>query len=224
MNLGEMRTVLKWALGGTLASQHSSGDGLTVLDYWINFAYRQLANALDLPALERLDTTMSTVATQAFVNLPADTYAVLTFYDVTNSHYIHPLTGGWEEYERQGVIIGATSANLTDWTRLANQAYFKPRPTGVYQLRAKLKVEPAALSDAAASPIIPTIYHDGILILAKSKGWRDNGDDTKANAVLQGEYRAFLAQTRAPRTVEGYTRRGRGIRVRHSIVDRTLGT
>ena len=223
MTLAEMQTVLRWSLGGTLASQHSSGDGLTVLNYWINYAYRRLCNIIDLPALERLDTSMTTASGVASVTLPTDTYAVLTFYDVTNSHYIHPLNGGWEEYERQGVIIGSTSTNLTHWTRFGNSAYFKPRPAGAYALRAKLKIEPPLLSAAGSTPIIPPIWHDGIVILAKAKGWRDNGDDSRANAILAGEWREFMSGIRTPRAVEGYTRRGRGIRVKHNISDRTLG-
>lgn len=222
MTLADLRTQVRIRLGGSSRQDLISGDGLTALDYWINFAVRELAHTFRFPQLERLDSSRTTSTADAFVSIPSDAYAIRTVFDITNAVYLRPLPGGFEEYERTRVL-SSDQGRPTHWVRQASSIYFKPRPNGAYGLRMLVQDEPATLAAPGDIPIIPEVWHDAIMLLAVRNGWNALDETSRATAVEQGEYRAFLTRVRLPQAIESHTRRPRGIRAWRGIRDRRLG-
>lgn len=199
----------------------SSGDGLTALNLWINAAQQELAHMLRFPGIERNDTSMVTSSADRFVNLPSDAYAVLSVYDSTHSFMLDPFEGGWHEYERQ--VSTTTTTQPTKWLHFENRIYFKDPPSGAFNLRVGLWINPPTLVNPGDTPVLPPIWHEAITLLATRSGWRALGDDRRADLLEQGEFASFLARVQTPKAVESHVPKRRGLRVRRFITKPHLG-
>ena len=212
-SFSDIQAAVRFRLGAR--TDLSSGDGLIALNVWINDAQQQLAHMLHFPGIEREDTSMTTSATDRFVTLPSDAYAVLSVYDVTHSYMLDPFEGGWHEYERR--VSTTTTSQPTKWLHFEDRIYLKDPPNGAFSLRVGLWIHPPQLVDPGDAPVLPPTWHEAITILAARNGWRALGDDRRADLIEQGEFASFIARTRTPKAVEHNVPKRRGLRVRRFI-------
>jgi hypothetical protein len=220
MTLEQMQAEIRFRLGGTRRSDLQSGDGLTALNNWIDFAYRSLVHTIRFPQFERLDTTQSTSVSNAYITIPTGIYNIFTIFDITNANYIEPLPGGWEEYERRGVL-SANAGKPSRWTRLNNLVYFEPRPDAVYALRLFALDEPSLIAPGT-EPVIPEVWHMGIVFRAVAEGWIAYDEPEKSASAMK-QYAQHLGSTRTQRGVESHGRRSRGIKVFTGATNPRLG-
>lgn len=137
---------------------------------YINYAYRDLCSSL---MLEELITSVAfdTVADQALYHLPnaiRDTRQVSIVDAVT-----YPISGGlplnkrdvfW--YRKQ---ILFSDVGPTDFFKYNELLVVWPTPTAIKPLVVEGRIRPDDLVDETDSPILPTEWHEGILLLAKTK-------------------------------------------------------
>jgi len=218
MTLAEMRTQIRYRVGRR--SDLTSGDGLTVANYCINRAQRQITHTFRFSELEAENTSRTTVNNVDTVAVPTPAYAVLSVFDVTNTLFLRPLPGGWESYER---TRSTSTAHPTQWLRFADLIYFRPRPNGAFNLRMGIQTEPADLTVDGDQPVIPPVWHDGIIILATIHLWRSIDEDERADALERGEWRSFLSQVRTPKALESHVSKVRGLRVQRYLSNRDVG-
>lgn len=218
--LSEIQSSVRFGLGSR--SDLLAGDGLSALNGWINAAQREICHRFRFSELEREDTSLVTNASDRFVSIPGNVYAVLSVYDATNSRLLDPFPGGYPEYER--AVSSTIRTRPTEWLRFANRIYFKDPPDNAYSLRCGFWVEPDILgADLSASPIIPEVWHDGIKILAKRNGWRDLGDDRRAQAIVSEEWQPFLSWVRSPMGIEMNNAKRRGLKFRRNWHHQHMG-
>jgi hypothetical protein len=217
-NLGQIQTAVRYRLGDR--SDLSTTDGLVLLTRWANEAQREICHAFRFPQQED-EITLSTNATNRFVTLPATTYAVLTVRDTTNNRSLVPLEGGWHEYERRDTTVrGAPSK----WLHFKDRLYLYLPANGVYTLNVGIWKEPTDMVNIEDSPSVPVIWHDAVKILATRNGWRDLGDDRRAELIESGEWLRFINTVRTPSGIESTNPKRRGLRVRHYIMRTHEGT
>lgn len=218
-DLTTLRAGVRYRLGNR--TDLTTGDGLTALDRWINAAYQEICHTFRFTELESEDTSLTMSTSLAYVAVPSNVYAVLSVTDTTASQHLDPFEGDFAEYERRRITL--TAANPTRYLIYANRIYFHPIPSAANVLRCGFWLEVTPLSAVTESPIIPSLWHDGIIILATRNGWRDLGDDTRAQLIETGEWLAFTARVRTPRAIEAMLAKRRGLRVRRFIRTRHKG-
>lgn len=144
--------------------------GNTRVNKFVNYAYRDLASSIQLEELIE-SLTFNTVANQYLYKLPnavRDLRSVSLVDAVTYS-----VSGGiplrkrdlfW--YRRQ---ILFSDVGPTDYFKYNDLLVLWPTPTAVNALSLEFRIRPDDLVNDTDSPILPTEWHEGIMLLAKAK-------------------------------------------------------
>ena len=215
--LSNLQQRLRWRFGSR--SDLASGDGLALLNSWINRAVQTIAHSYPFHQQE-VTRSVNTVVATDFIATPIDLFAVTSVYNVTSSVALTMFSGGWEERERQLVN---SNGRPVRWIHYGDNIHFDRPVDAIYTLRVSGRQEPIDLAAPTDPPPFPKVWHDGVEILAGHYGWMGLNDEERATAVLAGEWQAFLRSVKVPKAIEAYNRKTRGVRTAQSIRSRTLG-
>lgn len=219
-DLTTLRLKVRYRLGNR--DDLTTGDGLTLLDEWINDAYEEIAHSVHFHVFES-EATLATVVGERRISLASQSpviYAILSAHDVTNDRNLDRFSGGFNEYER---VVGVTNGDPIEYLHYGTFFYMRPPPSAIISIRLGVRIEVTRLTTPGSSPLLPIVWHRGIEILAARNGWRGLGDDARAAAIEQNEWRSFRATVRTPRAIEAYSPRRRGVRTRMLLRDRAMG-
>lgn len=163
------------SLQATLLEELSSRTDATTprLTRWINFAYRQCCGMLDLPELWAT-ISFSLVADQYLYLYPVGLGWVKEFSVIDSTTYGD--TVGGIKLRPIALDLYRTLDDLTDeprmWFQHGRMAVFYPTPLNARTAVADVKIRPVDLSAATDSPIIGSEFHEGIMLMAKARAFR----------------------------------------------------
>lgn len=167
LNLEDFREELSTATG-------NRGFTNPQLDRWINFAYLDVAGALDLDELED-DSDVATVGGQAYIAKPTDSTRVLAVIDDTNGTYLQHIDK--TEYFR---LNRTTTGAPVKWAELKERIYLHPTPSAIITMKVLHKIEPAPLTATTDVTVLDATWDAGIWMLAAHYAFMAVGDDQKA--------------------------------------------
>jgi len=218
MTLAEIRAQVRYRVGQRADLQ--TNDGLTSLDYSINAAYDEITHNFRFTELERLDLGQSAAQGDESIPVPTNAYAVLTVFNTTDSLRLQPLVGGWEARERN---FSTTQVRPDRWVRFADALFFKQPADATYNFRIAVQDSPTELTAASASPVIPRVWHRGIIILAVRNMWNGLDEEDRADRIMRAEWPVFRNSVRTAKAIEEYSKKPRGLRVERRFKNRRIG-
>lgn len=153
---------------------------------YVNEAYRDFLTLNPrLPFNATRSTSITIAANGRSSNLPTDVWRVTAVWDATDLQPLVPLTNPaqprWE-------YPSDTEQGVPQQYRLFGRALeVYPRPAQLTTFAVDYYLQPADLSADGDLPAFPAAYHGGIIALAVSKAYRDDGN---ANAAKEYESEA----------------------------------
>lgn len=205
LSLSQLRTELSNRLGGR------SDIDADRLNLWLNEAYIDLCNALDLAVLRSQITHTMTVGRVDY-KLPANirmAVAISYEYDGCGGliDKIDP-----EEYRR--IRIQYDSGAPVVWTPFMPELIvFYPSPDVAYPLTLDVKLRPTRMTLDAHYPILPDEYIEGLLLLARSKAFSALMEFSLGGQCMN-EYVSFMRSRRNEVAEQDEGRVGRIVPVR----------
>ena len=197
MNLAALVTATRDELNEPTAGFWSD----TELKRWINRASMDLAESARLAAAT--STTVTTVSGTEKYNLPSDFGAVrqVELVDASNSN-------DFTELDAMSIDLREDdTGEPTGYYVEDDDLYVIPKPDGVYSLRVWYVKRGTTLSADADTPIIPTEFHDLIVLFAVSQAKRK--DDDAAFQVYANDYEAgkrdMMIKLRDRQQSDGFT-------------------
>jgi hypothetical protein len=148
---------------------------------WINDAYLDLVNSLELPESYR-SFELTTVAGQAFYLLPSTVYTVR---DISATDPSLTATGGALEkldiYSYRKLPIRSSSPDA--WLREQGVLVLWPTPDKEYTLAVDARLQPMKLAADDDYPLLEDKWHETLLKAAKFRAWEAVQNDTKSALV-----------------------------------------
>ncbi len=173
MDLVTMRTKLRKRVGNPTVTDVPDVD----LTGHINTAYHEIANSYRFRMVRKL-CTFDTVASQAEYGLPSDCLAVLKARNSTSEHRLEKMD------DRKGAELEnvSTEGDPTKYIRYRDWITLVPTPDGVYTIQLHYKADVSDLSADADEPVVPSVWHEGIIKLARYYYYDEEGDIPKAQS------------------------------------------
>lgn len=164
---------------------------LTTADYdrWIDNGLLDLCTRrVHIHALERVGTTILSVANQPDYARPLGSFSILYLEDTTNQRVLTRFPGGFEEYLRAKQNAPTAQANdvpshFAEWGE--SFYVFKLPPVSNINWVPYVYVRPTLAATDGASPDIPDEWHYAIELIAAEHGFRDLGDEERADKVAE---------------------------------------
>lgn len=185
MSLLALRGELDAMLGGR-------ADILTSrYDLWINMAYWDLCTSLDIDELKG-SLSFDLVIDQPLYLLPQAVDTILgvsiVLPESENINEGYPL----DKIDLSSFrSLVAEDGDPTMFFRLVRMLVFYPTPDAERTVALDVRIRPLDLEDESDCPIVPSEWHEGILLGAAARGHRALREFTDAAAV-QNEYVSFL--------------------------------
>lgn len=160
-------------------------------DLWLNMAYRDLCTSLDIDELKG-GLALELVAEQPLYLLPqaVDTIlgASIVLPESENINEGYPLDK-IDLSSYRGLV--SEDADPTMFFRLVNMLVFYPTPDSERTVALDVRIRPLDLEDETDCPIVPSEWHEGILLGAAARGHRALREFPAA-AAMQNDYVSFL--------------------------------
>lgn len=173
---------------------------------YVNTAYGDVLQALPFFPWNEFATTLTYSASTRSQSLPTDAWQVLSVFNATDIWPMVELEGR-EQYLNLYPL--QTEIGSPIHYRIFNNAIqIYPLPQGSTALTVEYAAMPADMVNDADVPIIPTQWHDLLVIGAIAKAYRDDGNDEQASAYetefqsMLGTLKVNLSQPRNPRYYE----------------------
>lgn len=150
----------------------------TRIGRWVNFAYHDIAGAIDFEEFDA-DVTTPTVAGTPEIDAPADSQVIQIVKDVSNDILL-----GWipkTEYYRRAVLPQAAPKY---WTRHSDLIKLNPVPDGIYDLLVIYKTPPAVMSGSDVTEI-SAVWDQAIHFLSVHHALLSLGEEQRAAVWLQ---------------------------------------
>lgn len=167
MTLTDFREELTLAAG-------NRGHTNPQLDRWVNFAYMDVAGAVDMDELEE-DTDVPTVANQAYIDKPAGASKVISVVNET--------TGGLLQYIDKTEYFRLDRTKVGDpvkWAVLSERVYLHPTPDSIDTIKLIHKIEPTALSAVGDTTVLDSVWDNAIYLLSVHYAMMSVGEDQRA--------------------------------------------
>lgn len=152
------------------------------LDKWINKAYRQTAAMLDLKELWA-SVGLSLVASQPFYLIPPSVAWIKRVSVADTTSYV--MDGGRpldmiEEATYRGLPDDSIEVQLSygfprAYFRYGRMVVFWPYPGGTLTAPMEFRVRPLDLVNDTDSPLLPSEFHETIMLYAKARALRGTG-------------------------------------------------
>lgn len=174
MQLSDMRTKLRKRIGNPSTTDVAD----TTLNEHLNTAYGEIANEFRFRKVRKL-CTFDTVADQAEYGLPSDCLAVLRVRDTTNELRLEKLD------DRRFAELTDTdeTGEPTGYVRFRDWITLVPTPDDAYTIQLHYKADVTDLSADADEPVLPSVWHRGIVMLAAFYYYDEEGDVPKAQSA-----------------------------------------
>lgn len=172
----------------------------------VNTAYGDVLQALPFFPWNEAVTTLTYNANVRSVALPTDAWQVLSVFDTTDIWPMVELEGR-EQYLNLYPLQTEVGSPI-HYRLFNNTIQIYPLPQGTTVLTVEYVAMPADLSADSDVPVIPSQWHDLLVVGAVAKAYRDDGNSEQASAY-EAEFgdmlqtlKTNLSQPRNPRYAE----------------------
>jgi len=177
MNLGQMRTKLRRRIGNPV-DPNVTDD---LLNEMINQGYRDVADRFRFHKNRKLCTFL-TVAGQSNYGLPTELLSIIKMRDMSNGGRIMK-SDARQDSERE-VDTTDNEGKPKHYTRYKSWVMLRPTPDDEYTIEVFYKADIVDLVSDVEEPILPVVWHYGIVEMAKYYYYMDQPDLPKAQAAM----------------------------------------
>lgn len=149
MDLSTMRSRVQGYLGGRTDAT------ATLVDEYINNAYRELTGSFFFDKLEATDTSITTVDGTAAYDVPSALYTVTHVRNTTDDVPLKQMEIDW--YDQQDITDNKGEPEY--FVEYADQLLIFPTPDDAYALTLRGPKPPTTLTLDADEPVIPEDWH-----------------------------------------------------------------
>lgn len=179
MNLTTLQTRLRERLGNPDTTDVPDAT----LTLRLNEALTDIQDNYNFNATKTTDTSLTTVASQQNYTIPTTIDIITSVRDNTNGVKLTKRDRIW--WDERAATANLVDAKPTDYFRDGATLYLYPPPDDVYTLRVRGRITTTELSAGGDTPVIPSSWHHGIVLLARAKHWDAIGDGAKYSRDLQ---------------------------------------
>ena len=171
MNLATLRNTLRTKVGNPTTTDVTD-DTLTRI---INAAYREITDKYPFSETRSTDTVETVAGTMDYY-LPYDLSILQRVWDSTNSRKLRKR--GMRFYA--SLPSNIPQGKPTDYVRLDQSIRLVPTPDAVYTINFFYIVAIVDLDQDESVPLIPSAWHDGLILRARHMYYDERGDIGKA--------------------------------------------
>lgn len=176
MNLTTLQTRLRERIGNPTTTDVPDAT-LTVR---LNEAYQDILDRFRFRKNRKTDTSITTVASTGAYNLPNDVSIVLSVKDETNDVKLVKRDRDWVDAWDDDTATGKPLSYFID----ASQINLFPVPDDAYSIKVRYIYDVTDLSAGGDTPVLPTSWHHGIVLLARYKYWEVVDDAARMQTAL----------------------------------------
>lgn len=218
------RTALRAAIKRRLANRSDVTDADA--DRWLDDGLLDLATQrIHIRELESIGSAIPSQVGVAAYTIPAAAFAILYLVDTTNSRVLDRYPGTFESFLRAQQAESPTTNDVpTHFIEFGAQFHvtLTPQVTTI-NWTPYVYTFPTFTSDASAVPGIPTFYHYGLELVAAQHGFRELGDEERAQ-IAEQEWIAWLQKRdSARRRTTRFNAPTRGIGPHPASINRRTG-